>query len=491
MGDPRHRGANFDYSLQRKRNYGVSEPGQDRNVDDEFKRRLEDDAAQAAAEPTPKAAPSAPAATIVSPAQRLPPTPPDRFHKWAHYVIVGKDHNVGDDTPLAPGYNNGTSATTIADGYAKAAAIGAADGYRCPLIILGGGTPWDETLTFTSDWVDLIGWGQPVILGNSTIGASVTDVRVEGITFQSPNDNPSLFMAAVSSLATDPLMKAPSFYQCRFEGAQLGLYSQRRLYAEDCVFVQTTNPSLTLNVAPCWMELGNDQLWYSFFRGCRFYVNLVKEVTQSGYSYPDTPVDGTGWAIRASARPGGGPYLLTMTSSDGVFRSTSAGSTGTGQLDNGVILDDCYIYGQLLCEGWMVAHRGGAQYGPLGNNPYATVYGHDYLDGGGSFTGRQFGIVMFDGCITHAKEVAEAPTDPLLTNPSYPGGAAVFFRNSLHVAHPVSPTAAAFVGSGSVAYLYLTDSDTSATSWSSGFITTSYDSAYNIPAPSMFHPLYP
>ncbi len=498
-----------DRELNHVRNYGPTDAPEDRTTDTEHKRRERRKQAAAVIAAKPVAAAGSPAAAVVPPpAPPKPPTVIDRLHKrWlakgGGIIWLGQDHDATIDSdqmpPLNPGYAKSGHASSIADAYALAVqwiTTGAVQPKARVVIAIMGGR-WTEQLVFTTDRVDLVGIGNPTIVGNQEIAPTLFDAYFEGITFETVNGFLAMWLPSAPIMPSPIISLRPEFKQCTFIGPQKAFYAQRRFYAEECRFEQTQVQDVASEIAPCWIEMEmGPQVWFTFLRRCEFYVVLQKEANQPGYPAPQTPVSAMNFAIRVSALLEGlGPYQQTLLSNDGIFRASVDPTTGIGVIGSGVVLDDCHVYGRALVEGWTLIHLHGTQYGPQpsGGASYCRVRGHDWLSGGG-FDGRQFGIVIFDESITHARIIAEIVRDPLTTNEAFPGGGAVFYRVSDHLQHAVVTGGAAVLSTTAVGYLYPPGSYTGMTVWTGGAIIpvgTDVGSHVNVPAPAMWNPLFP
>lgn len=384
----------------------------------------------------------APAAAAITPANNAPaeepaaaPTFDDlRFHKWARYVIVAKKHFAGEDTVEQPAYID-----TVIDGYAKAKAIAVRDNQRVPLIINGGGGPYIENVTFDCPLVDLFGWGNPTIEGHCTLSPDVTTFLAEGIAWRSIGGRPA-FLCPPATNPTPQLQPNEwvQFNRCDFYGLQQAFYAQRRVVMDGCRFWferlpsgDFINPSLEL--APCIIEQEiQPQAWWSILKDCKFYAGLYGSVPDTTY----IPVHTAGYAIRVQAGLMGGTAVYpNLISNDGVFRTNSGSFGARGALQTGVFLDHCEIYGSARVRDWTLAHQhcttyGGVLFEGQPGGIYAYISGHDWM-GSAGFEGRQFGIVLFDGCNVHSNEaIAVGIRDPNTANELFPGGVAVFFRHS-------------------------------------------------------------
>lgn len=437
MPDPRWEpGLGRSGTLLRQRQPGLDSAEDFRVTQTESNRRVRDAAAEAAT-PTKAATPrQTQGAPIELPKPPPAPTIIDRFHKWARYVIVAKDHPAGEDPILSPAYAPTDGASSIAAGYAKASAIAARDGVRCPLIIMGGGGPWQENIALTSNSVDLFGWGNPVVEGLTQPTPTVTDVAIEDISFHTTiATSPAFVLPAAPPMGLTNYLPNSHFRfaRCRFSGKQQVFLAQRSFYAEDCLFWQGQPLDYSLELAPCVIEQEDIPTTWSVLRGCRFYTALTSGPPETEL----VPMEANGWALKVSARRVGGGYLSNLLSYDGVFRTNSGASSGSGAIQSGVLLDDCYVYGSALVEGWTLAHQGGRQYAGIpiperSGGVYAVLRGHDWVNAGG-FIGAQYAIAIFDGCATHATNIAQTWRDPLTVNPLFAGRGAVLFRNSLQL----------------------------------------------------------
>jgi hypothetical protein len=370
------------------------------------------------------------------PAAQTPPADL-RFHKWGPgYVTVAKPHLFGEDPVVLPAYSD-----SVVAGYAKAKALATRDNRRVSLIVVGGGGPFVEDLDLDSNLVDIFGLGNPTIEGNTTLQPYVSTFLCEGINWHTTNEKPALFGISPHTLL--PLLRLDRgirFARCSFYGSTKAFHFQRRVVMDDCTYWFETLPdgtfvNPTLETAPCIIEMEEPQTWWSILRNCKFYYGLRQGAPESSY----IPVKAEGYALVVRSGLDGGPPLPNLISTDGTFRTDTDSNAGTGAIQSGVLLDHCEVYGSARVRDWTLAHQNCLLYGgiPFESQPggvYAYISGHDWSDASG-FTGRQFGIVLFDGCNVHANEaISIGVADPFMLDPLFTGGVAVFFRNSQHMA---------------------------------------------------------
>src|ERR1035437_4277863 len=308
----------------------------------EFEFRQKDEGAAAVVANIPAAAPAG-GGSFAQPRQPAPATPPDlRFHKFGGgYVIVSKPHLSGDDTVAEPAYTS-----SIAAGYAKAASLADRSKQRVSLIIMGGGGVYKEPLLCTSPLVDVYGWGNPIIEGNSQVVPTVNTACFDGLTFHTVNEFPAIHVAASMGPALLIPANGIQFSKCSFYGSKLAFHGQRALSMENCVSWQEPLPDGSfvdpaLEIAPMLFEMPSPQSWWTFLKGCRLYAGLSQGAPDTGL----IPVKANGWAIKVTSGIMGGPPLPNLIDFDGVFRTNSGAGAGSGGIQSGVMLDQCLVVG--------------------------------------------------------------------------------------------------------------------------------------------------
>jgi hypothetical protein len=265
------------------------------------------------------------------------PTPtifPDRLHKnWAFFVFVARDHlqtGADVDPVLNPAFKPATAtASSIGAAYAYAIAnyvpllIG---NERIRICILGG--QYTETLLLTSDKIDFVGIGEPLILGQITIDTTCTTVQMENIRNVVSGTN-----ACTVNAGADPGGVAPpiELINCKFESSDKhGIVHLRRIKATGCEF---TTGDATLNFYPQQAVYSG---WpsFSWFKDCKFYGH------RDFNNRPDS------FSCQITSLIGGGIY-----------------ADNTVTANTGVQYVNCEHYGTIINDCWRLVVQGGYQFG--------------------------------------------------------------------------------------------------------------------------------
>lgn len=359
-----------------------------------------------------------------------PPPPPaiiiDRFHKWGRcYVTVSKDHFPGDDPIPNPGYAPTNAASTIEAALDKARELVAKmteySFERCTVVIFGGVYEEDISLDTRRERIDLVGIGNPIIYGNFLLG-STAEILFEGITFESPNELPAMFMISAFSwrrgnphLSYGPSVK---FRSCHFFATHTALKCMRTALFENCYFEQTQNQSVIDEIATVYVGIDRNMYAPVKFQGCRIFCYSIGEWPTTSHRYEN-------YAIKVTAKTG---HPLV----DGGYQ----------QVENtSVVLDDCYVYGSALVEGWRLIHRGGAVHHGVPApdlHTYGVVRGwviHTEMEGA---VGEIPGYIDFDHTGIYSTMAAIFRRDDDQAHPHVWGGTASAF-NCVHYGVHYSP----------------------------------------------------
>lgn len=358
--------------------------------------------------------------------RREDPKPPelpqiiDRFHKWGrNYVTVSRDHFVGDDPIPNPGYAAENRASTIEEALIKARALVSkmtTNFYeRCVVVIFGGDYEEDLNIGNIYERIDLVGIGQPIIKGNTIIG-QIPEMLIEGITFESLNDEPACEFTPSFSWRRMDLTRnyrAPMVVRnCTFMASHTAMECYRVALFENCYFEQTEAHTQTLEVATVVVGIDLNMLAPVKFQGCHIFC------------YPTyTPVLGNAykhWAIKVTAKVG---YLLA----NGGYMEVPGSK---------VMLEDTFVYGGALVEGWQLMHRGGAVHHGipmLDMHAYAHIRGWVVTDPFNGAIGQIPGSVHFDGTGIYSAIAGIFRSDPGNAFPHVWGGSA-YAMNLAHFA---------------------------------------------------------
>lgn len=270
----------------------------------------------------------------------LVPPPPagipriiDRLHKWGrNYVVVSHDHFTGDDPVNAPGYAPNDTATTIADGMAKAVYLAdkmTADHERVTLQIWGG--VWNEPLIIAHPRIDVVGIGDPLIMNNHeesfiplvfVLPDPELGMYIRGIRFF---DNDQKGAAVISMIQTTKnYPQGALITDCEFlSNGGIPLIGTGALRFDRCLFKQMSPSTSVVHVPaakinfmpmakPAWTEFSN----------CHFY-GLMDGSTAKG------------WSIEITSRTDTDTY----PASHEIMHDTGVKITGGSQMFGTVVVD--------------------------------------------------------------------------------------------------------------------------------------------------------
>lgn len=399
----------------------------------------------------------------------------DRFHKRGIvYIYVSKDHPADDDSPLAPGYAPNDKDSSILSAYEKALGLVEIEGVeRCVIRIIGG--TWAESIYHVSPKIDFEGEGKPKIIGTFTVAVSCTQTRIANIEFVSETTSP----AFIIEQGFDMVWRSPiQLFGVHIHGPSVAFRSYRRFFAKACLFEQDQAQDITLEIATMEVFAHPADRWWSQMEEC-----TIRCAGQSNPSFGD---EFYGYAIRASS------HVLNQSSDGGYLRGDLylAGYEFWVKRNSGLLLDNCMVYGGLLCECWTVKHRHGSQTGGVQvpdrrGWTYATLRGWSIFDPMNGATEQIPALVFFDNTDTKADAVARFVRDNNQSSP-YTTGGKVYFRNSLQLAHYDHAPGSAFYGDGATAYADCVQSATSAVGWYGSAVGgTITDCSTNVPLTSM------
>lgn len=314
--------------------------GDYKDPDAETKRRLKE--LLEAVEPAKKT-PVGPgqSGTGLSPVNPAPPV--DRWHKFGLFYVTVSPINLPGQDP--GGIQQNSWVPTITEGIAKAVELynSMALLYVAPRVIVevhGGEYKEDVTVP---DHIDIIGIGQPTIIGLFTIDPLCRQTLIRSFHFQ----NPSLSMLSLPITALDTALtyEPPIVFQdCYFEGNSDIGDTYRRAKFIRCIF--TTNH---VN-APIRVNFHGSVMRKTIFENCSLYSKLSVTL------YPNDV------CIKITTVTNGG-----LTFFDNLLTAES-----------GVEFRDCQIFGTVFNQGWQVLVQGGKMYGglivpPLGPTPFNVL----------------------------------------------------------------------------------------------------------------------
>ena len=394
--------------LLRKRQYGLDPAEDARKTSVENARRLEEMEAQAA-DPAPRIIAPRPVGRARTPELPEIPTFYDRLHKFGRdYVVVSQDHFSGDDPYPNPAYAPENTASSIEDGYAKAEILATKGGSldRVALIIWGG--QWNEALDHGNPDIDIIGVGQPRIIGHSYIRASATWSLIEGITFENTGSEPACDIEPGTIIPTYrfPLL----FRNCRFVADETPCRARRTVLWDSCSFEQMTETNVADEVACLEIGLVPGMNGFSKLKNCTVAsYRTYTELERSRWRH---------WAIKVTAK-------TADPLSDG----------GYVQIPHtGVVLDNTEVYGGAIVEGWRLIHRkGSVHHGPNATDAgtyYALVRGWVLFNDSGAY-GEIPGYVHFDRTSIYSSVAAIFKNDLQQSLP-YVWGGTVWAHDVMH-----------------------------------------------------------